>query len=197
MPSQTDTFENLGGLIARIKEKTDGDAVSVRDMMDALGRRAFGPVLVLTALIAVLPTGAIPGMSILTGTVMLLLSLQLLFGARQIWLPDSIMRRSIERRKLVASLDKARGVAERIDRFVHPRLTFLLGPPFHQAIALVAIIFAISMYPLAIVPFGAFPAGLAFIVIGTGLMVRDGLLILIGIAVGAVGLAAAVQLWPF
>lgn len=197
MQSQPDSSENLGGLLDRIKEKTDGDDIAVRDLVRALGRRGFGSLFVLTALLAVLPTGMIPGMSVLTGTVMLLLSIQLLFGSSRIWLPDAIMRRSIGRDRLIDSLERARPWADRIDRFVHPRLTFMLGPPMHQIVALLGIVLSLSMYPLALVPFGAFPAGVAFVVIGTGLMVRDGLVILGGVVVGLAGLGLAYHFWPF
>ena len=195
--AQQDTTEDLVGLIDRIKDKTEGDEVSVDDLVKATGRRAFGPLFIITSLLAILPTGMIPGMSVLTGTIMLLLSVQLLFGSRQIWIPDVIGRRSIPRDKLVSSLDDIRPRAERIGKYIGPRLSFFLQPPFHQMVALAGVIVSLSMYPLAVVPFGAFPAGLSLLMIGLGLAVRDGLLIALGIASGAVGLAIAFIVWPF
>lgn len=176
--------EDLAALIERIKDNTDGDAVSVGDVVDALGHRAFGSVIVITALIAILPTGAIPGMSILTGAIMLLLSIQLFFGANRIWLPEAIMGRSISRAKLVRSLDKADQYARKVDRVVAPRLTSLVNPPVLQVVAVGAIIASLSMFPLALVPFGALPAGLALLAIGLGLAVRDGALIVAGMLLG-------------
>ncbi|UOM32886.1 exopolysaccharide biosynthesis protein [Acuticoccus sp. I52.16.1] len=195
--AKQDTTEDLVALIDRIKDKTDGDEVSVDDLVEAVGRRAFGPLFIITSLIAVLPTGMIPGMSILTGTIMLILSIQLLFGSDRIWMPDFIAERTMPREKLVSSLDKMRPRAEWVSRFIGPRMSFFLHPPFHQMVALTGVVVSLSMYPLAVVPFGAFPAGLSLLVIGLGLSVRDGLLIAAGIAVGVFGLVVAVFAWPF
>ena len=197
MAENSDQSQDLAALLSAIEDDTSGEKVSVGDVVQSLGRRAFGSLFVITSLVAVLPTGAIPGMSILTGTVMLLLSVQLLFGARQIWLPQFIMTRAIGRDRLVASLHKGQSWADRIDRFIGPRLEFMLAPPFHQLIGLSGIVVSLSMYPLAVVPFGAFPAGLSLLVIGLGLMVRDGLLLILGILIGVVGLLVAYVAFPF
>ncbi|MEM6762974.1 MAG: exopolysaccharide biosynthesis protein, partial [Pseudomonadota bacterium] len=95
---------DLTALISTIKSETDGDSVSLGDLKDALGSRAFGPLVVIVALIAVLPTGAIPGMSLITGSVMLIVSAQLLIGSATIWLPRQLSERAISRDRLVGSL---------------------------------------------------------------------------------------------
>ncbi|WMS44262.1 exopolysaccharide biosynthesis protein [Acuticoccus sp. MNP-M23] len=197
MAEEPDKSNNLASLLDAIENDTEGEEVAVSDVVASLGQRAFGSLFVITSLVAVLPTGAIPGMSILTGTVMLLLSVQLLFGAEKIWLPRFIMTRAIGRERLVRSLHKAKGWARRIDRVIGPRMEFMLSPPFHQLVAISGIIVSLSMYPLAVVPFGAFPAGLSMLVIGLGLMVRDGLLLVLGIAIGFIGLGIAFTFFPF
>ncbi|WP_075222425.1 exopolysaccharide biosynthesis protein [Acuticoccus yangtzensis] len=195
--ANNDSTEDLVGLIDRIKEKTDGDEVSVDELVEAIGRRAFGPLFIIVSLIAILPTGAIPGMSVLTGTIMLILSVQLLFASQRIWIPNIIGRQAMPRDKLVSSLDSIRPRAERISRYVGPRMKFFLRPPFLQLVALSGVVVSLSMYPLAVVPFGAFPAGLSLLVIGLGLAVRDGLLIALGIATGFVGLLVVYLVFPF
>ena len=195
--SGNDAGEDLVAMIDRLEQETEGDEVSIGAMVEAIGQRAFGSLFVLTSLLAILPTGAIPGMSILTGTVMLILSVQLLLGQDKVWLPGVLEKRTIPRDKLVSSLDAARGWAGTIGKVSGPRLTALVRPPVLQLVAVVAIVLSLSMYPLALVPFGAFPAGLALLVFGVGLMTRDGLLIAFGIAIGALGLMFAYLFWPF
>ncbi|MEO1103221.1 MAG: exopolysaccharide biosynthesis protein [Devosia sp.] len=189
--------EDLVDLLDRIKEKTDGEEVSIGELVEALGRRAFGSLIVITALIAVLPTGAIPGMSILTGTIMLLLSVQILIGRNRIWLPKVLTERAMPRSKLISGIDRIHHTAERVDRLLGPRLTALVEPPFVQAVAAIGILVSLSMYPLALVPFGAFPAGLSLLVIGLGLAVRDGLLIALGLSLAILGGVAVYWFWPF
>ncbi|MEM8852901.1 MAG: exopolysaccharide biosynthesis protein [Pseudomonadota bacterium] len=189
--------EDLVDLLDRIKDKTDGEEVSIGELVEALGRRAFGSLLVITALIAVLPTGAIPGMSVLTGTIMLLLSVQILIGRDSIWLPKVLTKRAMPRSKLINGIDRIHNTAETVDRLLGPRLTALVEPPFLQAVAVIAILVSLSMYPLALVPFGAFPAGLSLLVIGLGLAVRDGLLIALGLTLAVLGSVAVYWFWPF
>lgn len=196
MPSNP-SQESLTGLFDRVEENTDGDAVTVDELLHALGRRSFGPLFILVSLLAILPTGAIPGMSVLTGLVMLILSAQLLFGSDRIWLPGFVTRRSIGRERLVNSLDKARGPAERFSRILKPRLDFFFNPPFLQVVAAGCLLLSLTMFPLAVLPFGAFPASLSLIAIGAGLTVRDGLLIAAGVVMMLIGLGLTVYLWPF
>lgn len=198
MANDSDTGkEDLVDLLDRLKDNLDGDTITMGDIVEAVGRRSFGPLFIIVSLLAILPTGAIPGMSILTGTIMLFLSVQLLFGANRVWLPGFVERRGLPRERLETSIEKMRPRADTIDRFVRPRLKALLNPPFIQLVAFGGVIVSLSMYPLALVPFGAFPAGLSLLVIGLGLAARDGLLIAFGIVLGIVGLVAAWFLWPF
>ena len=57
--------------------------------------------------------------------------------------------------------------------------------------AVAGILISVSMFPLALVPFGAFPAGLSMLLIGLALTVRDGVLAILGIAIGAGALTLA------
>jgi hypothetical protein len=188
--------KTLASLLDRMEKTTEGDDVSIGELAKALERRGVGALLVLTSLLAILPTGAIPGMSLFTGVIMLVLSIELLFG-HGVWLPRFVTKRTIPRETLETSIERARGPAEWIGRYLKPRYETLLGPPFIHVLAVFGVVISLSMFPLALVPFGAFPAGVAFLVIGTGLMVRDGLVIALGIALGLVGLVAAWYLWPY
>lgn len=188
--------QNLVSLLDEIVDGTDGDTVTIDDILGVLGRASFGPLFVIVSLVAVLPTGAIPGMSVLTGTIMLILSLQLLFNQERIWLPKVLTRRGMPREQLVDGLEKARGKVKTLSRFIGPRLTALVQPPLIQLVALAGVIVSLTMFPLALVPFGAFPAGLTLMVMGMGLAVRDGVLLLIAAAMAIAALVASYTLWP-
>lgn len=184
-------------LADRIETMTEGETVSVGELVRPIGRRAFGPLLILASLIALLPTGAIPGMSFVTGAIMLLVSVQLLFGAERVWIPRWMARWEMSRERLVGSLDRVRRWDKRTRSLVRERFTVLLRPPFVNLVALAGVILSLSNFILGPLPFGSFPAGVAFIVIGTGLMARDGLLVALGIAIGVAGLLFAIAIWPY
>lgn len=192
------TSTSLVDLLDEVVDGTeDQEEVSVDDLLKVLGQSSFGPLFAVVALLAILPTGAIPGMGILTGTLMLILSIQLLIGHDHIWLPEVLRKRAIPRDTLKSSLERARPTVKRLSRFIRPRLQMMVNPPLIQLVAAVGIIVSLTMYPLALVPFGALPAGLSLLVLGAGLSVRDGVLLIVALAIGAGAVASVYFFWPF
>jgi hypothetical protein len=170
-------------------ERTGHDeAVSVGDLLDAFQHRSLGVVLTVFGLIAALPViGGIPGVSILTGTLILLAAGQSLAGGGALWMPQFVRRREIGRAKFETGVDKARGWTGWIDRLLKPRLEVLVaGNAQRWTIMVAATIFAVTFYPLAFVPYGVTVPALGVLALGLGLMACDGLLVLIGYALVAV-----------
>ncbi len=187
---------DLTGLIDKLERETDGDTVTVGDIVEDLGQRAFGPLFVVVALLAILPTGAIPGMSALTGALMTLVSVQLVCGARRIWLPARLERQEIGRERFVASLERVRRPARFVDRVLSPRLAWATAAPFSRALGVVAFLLSLLMYPLIVVPFGAFPSSVPILLFGLGLAARDGLVVLAGLAGSLLAAWGAIEMMP-
>ncbi|MEL6747496.1 MAG: exopolysaccharide biosynthesis protein, partial [Pseudomonadota bacterium] len=82
--------QNLHEILDQLKEGTNGDTVSVDDLLHAFSTRSFGPLLLVPSLIALGPTGAIPGMSIVMGSVIILVAGQMLISHDRPWLPERI-----------------------------------------------------------------------------------------------------------
>lgn len=118
---------NLEDILARIAkaEDDDGDHTSTRAVVNALGRRSFAPLLLLPGLVTLLPIGGIPGVPTVMSVLLLLVSVQLLFGRRSFWLPSWLLDRSVSRSKLETSRRWMLRPARFIDFFLRPRLTFL------------------------------------------------------------------------
>lgn len=189
--------EDITELIDRIERETEGEKVTIGELVRVAGRRAFGSVLILASLLALLPTGAIPGMSFVTGAIMLVASVQLLFGAEKVWLPGVIARWELKRERLINSLARFRRARRFLRATVKRRLEFMVRPPFVNLVAIAGVILSFSNFILGPLPFGSFPSGLAFIVIGLGLTARDGLLVGLGILIGAAALVAAWHILPY
>src|SRR5690554_7602963 len=95
---------NLEQLLDRIDEAGEGEEqVSLEQLMDHIGRRSFGPILLLIGVILVSPLSGIPGLPSTMGVAVLLLSLQMLLRRKYIWLPGWILRRSISEEKLATA----------------------------------------------------------------------------------------------
>ena len=73
-----------------------------------------------------------------------------------------------------------------IDRLFHGRLTWLTQAPFDRIIAAICILLALTVAPLEVVPFAsAAPMG-TIAMFGLALLVKDGLLVLVGTALSLV-----------
>ncbi len=169
--------ENLEQLLDRMLERSqDRRKVAVGDLLDAAGRRSFGPVVLLVGVLLVTPLSGIPGIPTLMGLVVLLTLGQILFGRSHFWLPPLLTERQIPRERLVAAIDGLRPLAQRIDRRIRARLTWMVkGPGLYATVALCMAIGA-AMPATEVVPFSSSIAGLALTVFGLSLVARDGVL---------------------
>lgn len=178
----------LSGVLDDLDGSGRDDAVSVGEVLDTFEHRSLGVLLTLLGLIAALPIiGGIPGMSILTGTLILLAVGQSFLGGGALWMPDFVRRQEIGRDKLEKAVEKTRPWVERVDRLLKPRLMVLVkGRPQRWTVAVAAALLAVTLYPLAVVPYGVTPPALGVLALGLGLMACDGLFVLIGAAFAAV-----------
>jgi len=186
-PRKKRDIRNLHTLLASLVEQTKGETVSIEDLLNAVGRRAFGPILLLLGFIAVSPLTIVPGTSWLVALVMLLIAGQVVLGQHRPWLPKKALAVSFPRDMLVKGVEAMNKPARFIDSFVKPRIGILTDPPFVQIVALGAVLAALITFPLGLVPFGPILPGLAVMLIGLGLTARDGVVVLLagGTMVGA------------
>lgn len=175
---------DLEGVLDRIVEAADRDQVSVEMVLDAVGRRSFGPILLLAGLVTLAPIiGDIPGVPTIMGVLVLLTGGQLLVGRRSFWLPRALLTRSLAGDKVHRAVSWLRRPAHWIDSIIRPRLPmFVRGAAIH-VIAVICIAIALAMPPMELVPFSANGAGFALAVFGLALIGRDGLLALVASAV--------------
>ncbi len=151
--------------------------------MKAIGDRLFGPLLLLTGVITLAPIiGDIPGVPTIMGMIVFLLAIQLLFHREHLWLPQFLLKRSIERDNLHKAVEKLRPAARFVDRFLRPRLTMLTKNVVAYVIAFACLGIALAMPVMEVVPFSANIAGAALTLYGLALIAHDGLLALIAFA---------------
>ncbi len=185
--------ESLSAILQALILKTDGDEVSLGDLLDTLESRSYGPLLLLPAVIAVAPTGAIPGMSIITGTLIAIFSVQLMAGRTHPWVPQFVETFKFSRETMKRSVSRVMPWAEWLERYLGRRLTALITPPGDRFIAVMCVLLAVTMFPLALFPFAVAVPGTAICLFALGLTVRDGLLVLSGYILTAV--AAGLLFW--
>lgn len=169
------------------------ERISVGEIIEGLGPRAFGLVSLIFALPSCVPMP--PGVPTIVGFALLLVSVQMVIGRRELWLPRLLSNRTFTRIPLVTALENVQPHLQRVERIARPRLLFLTGRSGTVLIGLVVLVMAIVLI-LPLPPGGNFPPALACAVLGMGLVERDGVIILLGLAasIGAMVAAWAVTL---
>lgn len=162
----------------------DNDRLSVDAILDALGRRSFGPLLLVGGLFTLAPLiGDIPGVPTIIGTFVLLMAVQLLLRQEHIWLPQWLLRRSVNGEKAEKAVRWMQRPARFLDGLLRPRLRIFVEGAAVHAIAGTAALIAALMPLMELVPFSANLAGAALTALGLSLISRDGLLALVAVVI--------------
>lgn len=161
------------------------EKISVGTLLDVVGRRAFGPVILVPGLIALSPLSGIPGLPSVVGLTVMLLVGQLLLGRRQFWLPRWMLARKLPRARLGSALKAAKPAARAVDRITRPRLVFLTqGAGFH-IVALICFVVAMTMPPMELVPFANSAAGATLTIFALSLVTHDGYVAILAVLCAA------------
>ena len=185
-----DVIDHIIALAHRNGAASYGGRVSVADLMDTIGERSFGPLLLVPSLIAVSPVGAIPGLPAITSAVIVLIAAQILLRHEHFWLPGWLQRRSMDARKMETGLEKSRPVARFIDHLLRPRLPRLTRGIFFYAIALACLLIGLITPILELVPLGGIPPNAAVVAFSLAITARDGVWALL-----AFGFSGATIAW--
>lgn len=189
---------SLEEMLDRIEEVADKrQKVSLGAVIEEVGNRSFGPLLLMAGVIASSPLTGIPGVPTATALLVALLSGQLLMHRRHFWLPDWLLRRSLDREKAKKAIEWLRPPARFTDRWLRPRLQVFVHPAGVHLIAMVCLLVAMAMPLMELVPFSAHAAGVALSAFGLSLLARDGLLALMAFLTtsGLLGFLSYNLLW--
>ncbi len=181
--SEQNEFQSLRDLLNRIREISQkGEDTSVGEIIEMVGERSYGPLLLITGLATLAPIiGDIPGIPTLLGAIVFLFSAQLLLGKEHFWLPKFLLMKSISSKKLDKGIQWLESPARVIDKLLKPRLKVLVKDTAVYLIAFMCLMIASVMPIMEFVPFSANIAGVALTVFGLALIARDGLLLVLAL----------------
>jgi hypothetical protein len=161
-----------------------GEHVSIGDIVTALGDRGLGVLIAIFALPNILPS-TVPFGNVLTGFPPLIFAVHLALGVDRLILPGFIARRSIRTTSMKALVPRVAGVLSWFERLLEPRLPGVTAVRSERLIGIICIVLAVvSTLPI---PFGHNLPALGLVLIGLGLIERDGLAIIFGSAIGLIG----------
>jgi hypothetical protein len=150
--------------------------ISVRDILNAFGDRAFAALMLVFAAPNMFPLP--PGVSAVLGAPLLFITAQLMLGYSSLRLPHMIADRSMRREVFVGFTAKLDPVVKRAESILRPRLTGLLRPIPERLIGAACLILAVILF--LPIPFGNIPPAIAISLFSLGILERDGLAVSLG-----------------
>ena len=160
------------------EDGADGSDISLEEVREKVGHRAFGPFLLVVGLLAMTPVGAIPGVPTTLAVIVVLMGAQLLLGLKGLWLPGFVLHRTLSQKKLDTSIRWLRPVAHGVDRVLRPRLEVFTGRPALYVMAAACVLMGVMIPPLEFVPFAVTVPAVALTLFGLALITSDGLVAL-------------------
>ena len=166
---------SVSELLELIAER-DGEAVSVGDLLDTFGDRAFGALMFVFAAPLVLPMP--PGVSALLGAPLIFITAQWTMGRKTLWLPKALLARTMSTADFRALVVKLKPHLKRLERRLRPRLTFMYNPLGDRLVG--ALCFILSLIVFLPIPFGNMLPSFAIAAFAIGGAERDGVAALVG-----------------
>jgi hypothetical protein len=171
-------------LLREFAHSLNSDRVTLAEIVAGLGDRGLGVLIAIFALPNILPS-TVPFGNVATGIPPLVFAVQLMLGVEHLILPGFLARRKVGTQWLKAIAPRIAAVLSWFERLLTPRLAWVTHPRAERLIGIIAIVLAlVSTLPI---PFGHNLPALGLVLIGLGLIERDGLAILIGAAIGMIG----------
>lgn len=166
---------SLSATLAGLASDESRDLISVRDIFEAMGDRAFGALMLVFALPNVIPTP--PGTSVILGGPLIFLTAQLALGLKP-WLPRFIADRSMTRADFASLAGRISPWLARAERLLKPRMRFLVRPPLEHVVGIVCFILAVIL--TLPIPLGNMLPALAICLFALAILERDGLFAILG-----------------
>ncbi|MBN8521120.1 MAG: exopolysaccharide biosynthesis protein [Alphaproteobacteria bacterium] len=157
--------------------------MTIAELLEAFHERGFGFFLFLISLPAAWP---FPGLGLhqIAGIPLVVLSWQMMVGNHTLWLPDKFKLYQMETKLFLKLISHAMPWVKRFENITKPRLAFMTSHPGSNIVGVMGILMAICItVPF---PFSNTLPALCLAVIAIGLLMRDGLAILLGTIIGGV-----------
>jgi hypothetical protein len=178
--------ERISEILKRLSDETAQKPVSLRGIMQSFGDRAFAILIVLFSLPSCIP--APPPIPLISGLLLLLISVQLIIGRSSPWLPRRFLDFEMKSETISLPLIKFIRIFKKFENWIKPRFVFMEKEFVLRMIGLFLLIVSTAL--VAAAPFiGQLPLGMSACLIGIGLGERDGALLSGGVIVGIIGIS--------
>jgi len=175
-----DSTAPISRIVAEVAAQCPGERISLGEMAEVFGDRAFG----LLILLLLLPS-LLPGLASVFGTPILILGIQMGIGMRAPRLPGFISRMTIRRSDLLRLSSISSSWLKRIERYVRPRPGVFVSPFGDRVVGWLSTYVAIMLILPG--PGTNGPPAFGNIIMALGLVEHDSRVIGIGVVATVLG----------
>lgn len=170
--------------------KPKNGITKIHEMLSEFQENGLLLIMIFFSLPIAIPLPYPPGFTTFMGLPLMALSLQMLFGYRQVRLPKIINNYEVKNSLLIMLSNKVLPLLIKAEQYIKPRFSFATSTYCEQFIGFVSLI---ASFAVAIpIPFtNAIPA-LGIFLMTLGLLNRDGLVIMIGFIITIIGMVIAI-----
>ena len=173
-----DPERKLSSTLVAVSSTLPAGKVALRDVLELVGEQGMLLVSVLLTLPFLLPV-SIPGVSTVFGLAIILIGIGVTLN-RVPWLPGRILDRPLSAARLKEAFEKGARFVARFERVMRPRWLFLTQGRTANILHGLALTLAgvLLSFPLGLVPFSNTLPALGILFLATGMLERDGVLII-------------------
>ncbi|KTD06573.1 proton transporter [Legionella gratiana] len=165
-------------LLAIINHEDLKGELTFQRILQTLGDRAFGVVLLFFALPSALPFSTIPGVSLVFSVPILLFACQMVFARKTLWLPKFIAEHTIHQETISKIIHTTVPYLIKIEYFLKPRWSFMTCPLMEIINGLLIVCLAILL--MLPIPLSNFIFAILLIIFSLGLIEKDGVFVILG-----------------
>lgn len=170
----------ISRLVAEVVARCPGERVTLGELAELFGDRAFGLLILLLCLPALLP-----GVAVVFGVPILILGIQMGFGLRRPKLPGLLARRSLKRDDILRLTQASSRWLSKVEGYVKPRPGPFLSPAADQVVGWLTAYAAVMLILPG--PGTNGPPAFGIIVMALGVLEADNRTVGIGIVATALG----------
>ncbi|MBA4807353.1 exopolysaccharide biosynthesis protein [Brevundimonas sp.] len=174
---QDDVSQNITRLLRRLSDDGGEAGLTLDEIRDRLDERAYGLLILLLSIPCLVP--GLYGVPQVVGIAIILLAAQMLVGRQEPWLPRWLLNLRAKGSWLKAMADFAETKLGWIDRLSRPRLRRFADGPGEKLAAVFMILATLTI----VLPLTNTIPSVALALLAVGLIQRDGLFVIGGVAV--------------
>jgi len=174
--------------IEDVVNKASSDRILVRDLIDAMNAIGFGLVMMVFAFGIIIPLP--PPFPSIIALPLVIFSAQMMWGYSAPKLPKRFSNLSVSRKVVAMLIKRSAPYIGKVERILRPRLSFMTTHRAERIVGFFTLLF--SSFILLPIPLSNFIPGLGILIISFGLLGKDGLVVIFGIAVGLTGMAISI-----